>query len=144
MHIRKYIRKIVDEGSPEEMQKLSDILVNLIEYAEETNDDVYRKNAICIYKMANSNKIDRDLAEEIVNDMRPYGERWTFDDIEKIKRDYNMDDMRAEDIYLVMNQGFNDYRDTLFGDDLSNYIKYTKAFINDPDAKKDKIINYFL
>jgi hypothetical protein len=46
------------------------------------------------------------------------------------------------DFFVVINSAFNDYRD-LFGDDLSNYVKFTDEFINDEDAKKGKVFKYF-
>ena len=143
MNIRKYIRKIVDDGSRQEMEKLADILVDSLEYIKKYDDELYNKEAMCIYLMANGNQIDRDLAEIIVSNMRPYSQRWSYEEISKIQNDYGLDNYRTEDVYLVMNQGFNDYRDKLLGDDITNYVKYTDAFIDDEDSVKDKITKYF-
>jgi hypothetical protein len=143
MNIRKYIRKIVDDGSQQEMEKLADILVDSLEYIKKYDDELYNKEAMCIYLMANENQIDRDLAEVIVSNMRPYSQRWSYEEISKIQNDYGLDNYRTEDVYLVMNQGFNDYRDKLLGDDITNYVKYTDAFIDDEDSVKDKITKYF-
>jgi len=143
MHIRKYIRKIIDDGSQQEMGKLADILVDSLEYIKKYDDELYNKEAMCIYLMANGNQIDRDLAEVIVSNMRPYSQRWSYEEISKIQNDYGLDNYRTEDVYLVMNQGFNDYRDKLLGDDITNYVKYTDAFIDDEDSVKDKITKYF-
>jgi len=142
MDVERYINKIVNDGSPKEMEKLADILEDLIEDVRHFDRSLYDKYTMCIYEMAYGNELDETLAREIVNKMQPYAQRWSIEETEKLQRDYDLNDMRAEDFYVVMNQAFNDYRD-IFGDDLSIYIKYTKAFINDPDAKEGKVFKYF-
>lgn len=142
MDIERYINKIVNDGSPKEMEKLADILEDLIEDVKHFDRSLYDKYSMCIYEMAYGNELDETLAREIVNKMQPYAQRWSIEETEKLQRDYDLNDMRPEDFYVVMNQAFNDYRD-IFGDDLSVYIKYTKAFINDPDAKEGKVFKYF-
>ena len=142
MDIERYINKIVNDGSPKEMEKLADILEDLIEDVRHFDRSLYDKYTMCIYEMAYGNELDETLAREIVNKMQPYAQRWSIEETEKLQRDYDLNDMRPEDFYVVMNQAFNDYRD-IFGDDLSIYIKYTKAFINDPDAKEGKVFKYF-
>jgi hypothetical protein len=41
-----------------------------------------------------------------------------------------------------MNSAYNDFRD-LFGDDTEKYIKYSLDFINDEDARPDKVFIYY-
>lgn len=142
MKIRKYITKIVDDGSQEDMRKLADILVQSIEQMQNYNIDMYDDYTMKLYKLAYGCELDEDLATEIVNEMQPYGQRWSMQETEKIQRDYNLNDIRPVDFYVVMNQGFNDFN-KIWGDDLSMYIKYTDAFINDIDAKKGKVFKYF-
>jgi hypothetical protein len=45
-------------------------------------------------------------------------------------------------VYRVINSAYNDFRD-LFGDDIEKYIKYTMNFIQDEDAKPDKVFIYY-
>lgn len=142
MKIRKYITKIVDDGSQEDMRKLADILVQSIEQMQNYNIDMYDDYTMKLYKLAYGCELDEDLATEIVNEMQPYGQRWSMQETEKIQRDYNLNDIKPVDFYVVMNQGFNDFN-KIWGDDLSMYIKYTDAFINDIDAKKGKVFKYF-
>ena len=143
MHIRKYIRKIVDDGSQQDMEKLADILEEVIEDMQEFDPQSYHKYEMCLYKMAYGDKLTEDLAEEIVNKMKPYGMRWSLQESEKIQREYGMDNIDSVDFFVVINSAFNDYRE-LLGDELSNYVKYTDAFINDEDAKKNKVFLYFI
>jgi hypothetical protein len=142
MKIRKYIRKIVDDGSQQEMEKLADILEEVIEDMQEFDPQSYNKYEMCLYKMAYGEQLTEELAQEIVNKMKPYGMRWSLDESEKIQRDYGMDNINPVDFFVVINSAFNDYRD-LLQDDLSNYVKFTDAFINDEDAKKGKVFRYY-
>ena len=41
-----------------------------------------------------------------------------------------------------MNQAYNDYKD-LFNENIEMYARYANDFINDEDAKKDKVFLYF-
>ena len=143
MNIRKYIKKIVDDGSQQEMEKLADILEEVIEDMQEFDPQSYHKYEMCLYKMAYGDKLTEDLAKEIVDKMKPYGMRWTLQESENIQREYGIDNIDSVDFFVVINSAFNDYRD-LFGDDLTNYVKYTDAFINDEDAKKNKVFLYFI
>lgn len=142
MHIRKYIKKIVDDGSPEEMEKLADILEEVIEDMQEFDKSSYDKYEMYLYKMAYGEQLNEDLANEIVEKMKPYGMRWSMMETKKIQNEYGKDDISCVDFFVVMNQAFNDFR-SLFDDNLDYYVKYTDAFINDEDAKKNKVFKYF-
>ena len=96
-----------------------------------------------LYKMAYGDHITEEMAVEIVNNMKPIGMRWNINETEQIQRDYGYDGIDPIDFFLVMNQAANDFRD-VFGDNLETYIRYTKAFICDEDARKDKVTTYFL
>lgn len=41
-----------------------------------------------------------------------------------------------------MNSAYNDYKD-IFTDEVDKYAMFSYAFINDEDAGKDKVYNYF-
>lgn len=143
MEIEKYIRKIVNDGDRREMEELSDILVEVVDIIKKYDEDCYDEYKKKLYKMAYGNQINEDVAKEIVREMKPAGQRWSINETEQMQRDYGMDNIDPVSFYLVMNQGFNDYRD-VFGDNLDTYIRYTEAFICDEDAKSNKVLNYFL
>ena len=92
--------------------------------------------------MANNYKFDKDTAREIVEDMKPLGEVWTMSTTNSIKSQYgiNADDY---DFYIVINSLVNDYYNIISKDDVEIYVKMANAFINDEDAKKDKVWTYF-
>lgn len=143
MEIEKYIRKIVNDGDRREMEELSDILVEVVDIIKKYDEDCYDEYKKKLYKMAYGNQINEEVAKEIVREMKPAGQRWSINETEQMQRDYGMDNIDPVSFYLVMNQGFNDYRD-VFGDSLDMYIRYTEAFICDEDAKPNKVLNYFL
>lgn len=143
MEIERYIRKIVNDGDRQEMEELSDILVEVVDIIKKYDEDCYDEYKMKLHKMAYGNEIPLEVAEDIVHKMRPEGQRWSINETEQMQRDYGLDNINPVSFYLVMNQGFNDYRD-VFGDSLDTYIRYTKAFICDEDAKPNKVLNYFL
>lgn len=143
MEIERYIRKIVNDGNRQEMEELSDILVEVVDIIKKYDEDCYDEYKKKLYKMAYGNQINEEVAKEIVREMKPAGQRWSINETEQMQRDYGMDNIDPVSFYLVMNQGFNDYRD-VFGDNLDTYIRYAEAFICDEDAKPNKVLNYFL
>ena len=143
MEIERYIRKIVDEGNRHEMEKLSDMLVEVVDLIKKYDEDCYKEYTMRLYKMANGNELTREVAQEIVRKMQPTGERWSIQDIQQIQRNYRMEHIKLEDFYVVMNQCYNDFRE-IFGDNIDHYVRYTEAFINDEDAVSDKVFLYFM
>lgn len=142
MHIKKYIREIVDDGSQQDMEKLADILEEVIEDMQEFDPQSYAKYEMCLYKMAYGEQLTEDLAQEIVNKMKPYGENFSLEQSREIQDRYSINNINDIDFYVVINSAFNDYRN-LFGDDIEMYAMYTKDFIEDEDAKPKKVFRYF-
>ena len=138
-HIKEYIQKIVDEGDRQEMEELSDML----EEAICNMDDKYRKKyEMCLYKMAYGERFNKDMAEEIISKMQPYHMRWTLEETREVQNQYGLDNIRDIDFWIVMNSAYNDYRD-LFGDNIEMYARFSKDFIQDEDAKDNKVFLYF-
>ena len=52
-------------------------------------------------------------------------------------------EVNQQDFYLVINSLGNDYGDIISIDDVETYVKMTKAWIEDKDAKDDKVWIYF-
>lgn len=141
MDIKKIIQRIVDNGSVEDMHTLSDILEETMEIIKEYNPKCLKKYELELYKMAYGNTLSRELAEEIVYYMRPIGKKWSIEETSRIQEEYGLD-VRDVDFYIVMNSAYNDYHN-LFGEDVESYIKFSLDFINDEDAKKDKVFLYY-
>ena len=142
MEIEDYIEKIVDNGRIEDMKELSDMLEDTMEIINKYDEQCYKEMEMKLYKMAYGNVLSRKMAENIVHKMRPSGMRWTLDETRDLQRQYGVDNINEIDFFIVMNSAYNDYRD-LFQDNVEDYMKFTIDFIEDEDAKKDKVFLYF-
>ena len=143
MDIEEIIQVIVDNGRIEDMRTLSDMLENTLEELQNYDKECYDKYMMELYKMAYGNTLNKQMAEEIVASMRPYGQRWSMQETQEIQERYGINNVRAVDFYVVMNSAFNDYRN-LFDDNTDMYVKFTMDFINDEDAKEGKVFKYFM
>ena len=88
-----------------------------------------------------------DKAMDIVYDMKPFGEHWSYDDIKVYleNKDIHSD---YKTYYLVMNMVYNDYYDVAVNygiqDDENFFFELAYSFINDIDGKAFKVERYFL
>ena len=139
--MKEYINKIVKIGKPEDMECLSDIMVDLLYDVKETDANEYKKYKRKIKGMAYDYTIDEELAKEIVEDMKPLGEYW---DMGTIMAAIEPDTHRAIDMYVVMNSLVNDYKEVINPENVDTYIKMAHSWIDDVDAKENKIWRYFM
>lgn len=142
MEIEDYIEKIVDNGRVEDMKALSELLEDTMEIINKYDERCYKEMEMKLYKMAYGNVLSRKMAEEIVHKMKPTGMRWSFEETRDLQRQYGVDNINSVDFFIVMNSAFNDYRD-LFQDNVEDYMKFTIDFIEDEDAKQDKVFLYY-
>ena len=142
MEIEDYVERIIEKGNIEDMHELSEILEDVMEVIEEKDINCYKKYSMKLYKMAYGNNITKELAEEIVSKMRPYGQKWSINETMDVQEKYGLNDIKTADFYVVMNSAYNDYHD-LFDENLEMYIKFSRDFIKDEDAKEGKVLLYF-
>jgi len=140
--IEELIKKIIDDGRIDNMHELSDILDETMEHLKHCDEDMYKKYEMKLYGMAYGNILNKQMAEKIVSNMRPYRMKWDMRETQRLQEEYGIDNIRDIDFFVVMNSAYNDYND-LFGDDVESYIKFTVDFIQDEDAKEDKVFIYF-
>lgn len=142
MKIKEYIEKIVENGKPEDMKELSDMLDEAIIKVKITEPECYKKYKMKLMGMAYGYKFDKDMAEEIVENMRPLSQYWDMEATSKVRKDYgiNADDC---DFYIVINSLVNDYYKIIDKTDVETYAKMANAFINDEDAVKNKVWVYY-
>ena len=139
--MKEYINKIVENGKKEDMDCLSDIMVDLLYDLKETNKDEYKKYKTKIKGMAYDYTLDDELAKEIVMDMKPLGEYW---DMGTIKAAIEPDQHNLLDMYVVMNSLANDYSGVISTEDVDTYIKMAHSWIDDIDGRNNKIWWYFV
>ena len=142
MDIEEYIEKIVDNGRIEDMETLSDLLEDTLEIIKDYDEECYKEMEMKLYKMAFGDSLNFEFAKKITSKMRPYGEKFSLEQSRDIQNKYGINTINDIDFYTVVNSAFNDYRD-LFGDDIEMYAMYTKDFIEDEDAKPNKVFLYF-
>ncbi len=142
MDIEEIIEKIVDNGRVEDMETLSDILEDLMELIERYAPDCYKEYEMQLYKMAFGNVLDKKMAEEIVNKMQPYGEKWSINETKRVQNEFGLHSISEVDFYTVLNAMYNDYNN-IFGENTEMYVRLADDFINDEDAKRDKVFLYF-
>lgn len=142
MKIKEMIETVISKGKTEDMLKLNDMLNELICDLKVENPKLYREYKKELYETAYGKVIMEDKAIEIVEEMRPFGEKWDMEAIEKVSAN-NMIKGNKSDVYLVMNSLYNDYYD-VFGEDTDIYVKMTKSWLDDKDAVEDKVYEYFM
>lgn len=139
--IRKYIEKIGETKEVEKMNELGDMLVELVEELKESNPEQYKEYKEELYELAYGKKIDKDIAVEWVNAMKPIGEHWNMDQTKGAKESlgYNVGDI---DFYVVANMMYNDYNDVVTeNEELA--LKLANDWLHDEDAKEDKLYCYW-
>lgn len=143
MQINSYIEKIVNNGKPEDMEELSEILEDLMYIVKDYDEDCYEKYKMKLYGMAYNYKFTKEMAEEIVENMKPRAEIWDYETTISVKNQYGLNNINQEDFYLVINSLGNDYADVISIEEVDTYVKMAKAWIEDKDAKEDKTWIYF-
>ena len=142
MDIEEYIEIIVQNGKLEDMETLSELLEDTMEIIKDYDNECYKEMEMKLYKMANGNRLNRKMAEEIVNKMRPYGKRWSIEETRQMQEQRGISNISDVDFFIVINSAYNDYQN-LFGDNIEDYVRFTMDFIQDEDAKQDKVFLYY-
>lgn len=142
MDIDDYIERIIEKGDIRDMNTLSDILEELMKVVKDYDTECYKKYEMELYKMAYGNTLSKELAEKIVDKMKPYGEKWTMNETMDIQERYGLDRIKSSDFYTILNSAYNDFNN-LFDDDIDMYVRYAEDFINDEDAVEGKVFLYF-
>lgn len=142
MDIEDIIQVIVDGGDVQHMHMLSDILDDVLEEICKYDKEKYKQYELKLYKMAYGNTFTREMAEEIVSKMRPYAMKWSIEETQQIQSQYGINDISPADFFIVLNMAYNDYNN-IFNENIEMYVRFVDDFVNDEDAKEDKVFNYF-
>lgn len=141
MEIRKYIDKIVENNKKEDMEKLSTMLSEIIYKTKEAHPDMYSHYKMCLYETAYGKKLNKDMAEEWVMNMRPAGQHWTMAEAEEVIKAKNLK-ATAIDYYVVINMMYNDYY-KLVKDNEELALELAEQWLDDEDAKENKLFEYW-
>ena len=149
MH-RKYLERIIEKGSPEDMECLGELMIMAMDALKDYDEELYEKIEMKMYVMAYGYVLTEDMANKIIEEMRPVGKKWAIDQTTEVKNQYGLDKISDVDFYVTMNMAANDNRDTVERFDeteeqrLDMYVHLAKDFILDPDAKEGKVFRYFM
>ena len=149
MDIEEYIEKIVENGKVEDMEELSEMLEETMDIVKDYDKECYDDLMMKLYRMAYGNVLNKEMAEEIVHKMKPYGMRWSIEETNDVQNKYGLDNIRPVDFFIVINSKFNDDKETVDRftrnpeEELEMYVSLTKNFIMDEDAKQDKVFLYY-
>lgn len=132
-------------GGYEKMAEATAILDTMFNELEKSHKPLYDKTMHEFEEIAYElNLVD---AERIVKAMKPYSQKWTYEQIKEVLALKGISD-HCEHYYLVMNMMYNDYCNTakMLGktDDVDFYFSLAKDFIMDIDAKPFKVERYFM
>lgn len=141
MKIREYIKKIVDNGKQEDMEELSEMLEDTIYKLKEIEPKCYKKYKMKLYEMAYGKVLTEEMAYKWVQEMKPKHEHWTMEETTNAMASlgYNCNKI---DYYVVANMMYNDYYN-LVKDDEELALKMAYMWLDDEDAVKDKLYEYY-
>ena len=139
--IRKYIDKIADNGKIEDMKELGDMLAEIIYEMKDAHPEEYHEYKMELYEMAYGKKINEEIAEKWVKEMKPIGMHWTMEETTNAMQSLGYS-FNAIDFFVVANMMYNDYYD-LVKEDETLALKLAKDWLDDEDAKEDKLYCYW-
>lgn len=141
MHIKEYLDKIIEKGKTEDMIELSEMLDKAIHKVKECDPEWFEKKRMKLYEMAYGKTLNEEMAKEWVKSMEPAGMHWTIEETTDgmNSMEYNFN---KQDFFVVANMMYNDYYN-LVKEDESLALKLAKDWLDDKDAKPDKLYCYW-
>lgn len=147
---KETINDIIESDNKEMLKSLTKTLDTVMQYLYQNNYDLYKEIELDLYIATNGKKLNKDMAYEIIMNMKPYQMHWSLEETESIRDMYNLSDIRDVDFWVVMNSKYNDNKDTVerfipndTEKQLEMYVYLTRDFIKDKDAKEGKVFTYF-
>lgn len=139
MH-KEYLKAIIEKSDKEDMEELGHLFNRTMDHLRDCNYDLYEDIECKMYELVYGEKLTLTMAENWVKDMKPMA-KWTKEETDNVisKKDLDVNDI---DFYACMNMMYSDYGKT-FGEDVEKYIDMSLDFLNDPDAKENKLYRYY-
>lgn len=136
--IRKYIDAIVDSKDTNKEERLKEVFIDIIYDLKEHHHDKYERYEKCLYEIAYGKVINDHLRDKL---LLKIGCHWSIEETEKLRLQYNYNDISPNDFVIMMNLAYFQFKD-IFEDNIDMYVKFSNNFIKDPDAKEGKVYNY--
>lgn len=147
MKIKKYIEKIGENKNIEDMQKLGDMLADIIYMMKESHPELYEKYKMKLYIMAYGKVLTDEMKREWVEEMKPRA-KWTEEEVKNVVTQFGVK-IPYMSAYVILNMLYSDMKDVFgTGDDeesLRKYLEGTNNWYYDEDSKVDgeeKLFNY--
>ena len=139
--IKQYIEKISESKDTNKMNRLGDMLEELIYALKDVKHDEYEAFRDELYELAYGKKISEEMAKKWVNSMKPVGQYWTMEQTTSVLQGsgYNLNPI---DFYVTSNMMMNDYNN-LTKEDEELAIEMAYDWLNDVDAKENKLYCYW-
>ena len=118
---KETINDIIESDNKEMLKSLTKTLDTVMQYLYQNNYDLYKEIELDLYIATNGKKLNKDMAYEIIMNMKPYQMHWSLEETESIRDMYNLSDIRDVDFWVVMNSKYNDNKDNFLA--IINKIK---------------------
>lgn len=140
MH-KKMLEEIKSRKSEKDLKCVADLLAMMLDKAKEEHPEFYEHIEGELYELLYGKVLNEHMAEKIIMKMEPYRMHWSKDEVAHVLESKGIH-LPHIDAWVVMNMAYNDYHQ-IFKEDLDMYVAFTKAFIEDIDAKPGKVYTYF-
>ena len=137
----KDIKNIIDSNDINKLKMLACTSEHMLKTIEKLDESKYGEYELEIYEIINGKKISEEIATTWVESMLPYGMKWSMEETTQVMRDKGLN-FEPVEFYVVMNMIFNDYNNIVL-DNLDTAVEMTKDWLNDKDAKENKLYNYY-
>lgn len=129
--------------------QLKDFVNCSLDMIKETNHDLYDDLELYLYKELHGCHFTDWLVDiatkNMVNEDGTSGKHWTVDQTTSVAKSNGIifDHFNEYDWNYVMNMIYSDYYGAV-SNDLTNYVKLARKFLEDKDAKEGKALHYYL
>ena len=137
---------LIKEASDEQLREFVNDALNML---KETNTDIYENLEMYLYKEIHgchfTEWLDEKATSKMINEDGSTGAHWTVDQTTSVAKQNNItfDKFNEYDWNYVMNMIYSDYYGAI-PNELSYYVKMSKKFLEDKDAKSGKALTYYL
>ena len=139
-------KHLLKDASEEQLREFMDDALTMI---KETNKDLYDSLELYLYKEIHGCHfsdwlLDKALSK-MYNEDGTTGGHWTVEQTTSVAKQNNIifDKINEYDWNYVMNMIYSDYYGAV-PNETSSYVKLSKKFLEDKDAKQGKALAYYL
>lgn len=139
MH-RKLIKELKERATREDVEALADVAEMLLDNIKESEPGFYHHAESVLYEALHGKKLTKELAEEYIHCMKPYGMKWTLAQTTDVMHEYGLS-LDPVDFWYAMNLKYNDDHKK-FEENVKDYVDMAEMFLNDVDAVEGKAYEY--